>query len=139
MDFHEVSLHLYFTCYFIYQGTSTKRQRRELLRYSSQAVTCYYQSIHSKVEEIPLSALPKNTTSELADLFRTIFLTLNVKQGSCKSQLLKSFGLTQRGNLTRRLGGDWMVGPLGVLVSPFRPTYRIEGLGSRHHVEAARR
>jgi len=32
-------------------------------RYSSQAAaTCYYQSNHSKVEAIPLSALPKNTT-----------------------------------------------------------------------------
>jgi len=28
--------------------------------------TCYYQSNHSKVETILLSALPKNTTSELA-------------------------------------------------------------------------
>jgi len=35
---------------------------------SSQAVTCYYQSNHSKVEAIPLSALLKDTTSELADL-----------------------------------------------------------------------
>jgi len=34
--------------------------------------------------------------------------------------------------------GDWMVGPLGVVVSPFRPTSRIEG-GPHHHVEAARR
>jgi len=28
---------------------------------ASQAVTCYYQSNHSKVEAIPLSALPKDT------------------------------------------------------------------------------
>jgi len=35
---------------------------------SSQATTCYYQSICSKVEAIPLSALPKDTTSELAGL-----------------------------------------------------------------------
>jgi len=35
---------------------------------SSQAVTCYYQSNHSKVEEILLSALPKDTTIELAGL-----------------------------------------------------------------------
>jgi len=28
------------------------------------AATCYYQSNHSKVEAIPLSALPKDTTSE---------------------------------------------------------------------------
>jgi len=35
---------------------------------SSQAATCYYQSNYSKVDAIPLSALPKDTTSELADL-----------------------------------------------------------------------
>jgi len=34
----------------------------------SQAATCYYQSNHLKLEAIPLSALPKDTTSELADL-----------------------------------------------------------------------
>jgi len=45
---------------FICQGTSTRRQ--------SQAATCYYQSNHSKVEAIPLSALPKDITSELAGL-----------------------------------------------------------------------
>jgi len=38
-------------------------------RSSSQTATCYYQFKHSKVEAIPLSALPKNTTSELAGLF----------------------------------------------------------------------
>jgi len=33
------------------------------------AATCYYhQSNHSKVETISLSALPKDTTSKLADL-----------------------------------------------------------------------
>jgi len=38
-------------------------------RSSSQAATCcYYQSNHSKVEAITLSALPKDTTSELAGL-----------------------------------------------------------------------
>jgi len=37
-------------------------------RSSSQAATCYYQSNHSKVESIPLSAVPKDTTSELACL-----------------------------------------------------------------------
>jgi len=37
-------------------------------RSSSQAVTCNYQSNHLKVETIPLSALPKDTTSELAGL-----------------------------------------------------------------------
>jgi len=39
------------------------------LRSSSQATNCYYQSNQSKVETIPLSALPKDTTSELAGLF----------------------------------------------------------------------
>jgi len=37
---------------------------KEPFRSSSQAATCYYQSNHSKVEAIPLSALPKDTTSE---------------------------------------------------------------------------
>jgi len=43
--------------------------------FSRQAATCYYQSNHSKVEAIPLSALPKGTTSKLAGLssqFHTI-------------------------------------------------------------------
>jgi len=54
-----------------------------LLRYSSQATTCYYQFNHSKVEAIPLSALPKDTTSESAGLSAQYpFLILNVKQGS---------------------------------------------------------
>jgi len=39
-----------------------------LFRSSSQAATCYYQFNHSKVEAISLSALPKDTTSELASL-----------------------------------------------------------------------
>jgi len=37
-------------------------------RSSSQAATCYYQSNHSKVEAIPLSALHNDTASELAGL-----------------------------------------------------------------------
>jgi len=32
---------------------------------SEVTATCYYQSNHSKVEAIPLSALPKDITSEL--------------------------------------------------------------------------
>jgi len=68
----------------------------------SQAATCYYQSIHSKVEAIPLSALPKDTTSELAGLsIPNPFSMLNVKQGSCEYKLLKSFGPTQPGNRTQ--------------------------------------
>jgi len=38
-------------------------------RSSSQAATCYFKSNHSKVEAIPLSALLKDTTSELACLY----------------------------------------------------------------------
>jgi len=41
-------------------------------RSSSQAATCSYQSNHSKVVAIPLSALPKDTTSELAVYLHTI-------------------------------------------------------------------
>jgi len=35
---------------------------------SSQATTCYYQSNHANIEAFLLSALPKDTTSELAGL-----------------------------------------------------------------------
>jgi len=37
-------------------------------RFSSQAAICYYQSNHSNVEAISLSALPKDATSELGTL-----------------------------------------------------------------------
>jgi len=48
----------------------------------SQATTCYYQSNHSKVEAILLSALTKDTTSELAGLSSHYsFFLLNLKQG----------------------------------------------------------
>jgi len=68
---------------------------------SSQAATFYYQFNHLKVEEIPLSALPKDTTSELVGLSSHYpFFMLKVKQGSCEYQLLKSFGLTRPGNRT---------------------------------------
>jgi len=40
-------------------------------RFSSHAATCYNQSNHSKVEAIPLSDLPKDTTSELTDHLHT--------------------------------------------------------------------
>jgi len=69
------------------------------LRYSSQAVTCYYQSNHSKVEAIQLSALPKDTIRKFAGLSSHCpFSMLNVKQGSCKYQVLKCFGLTRPGS-----------------------------------------
>jgi len=45
-----------------------QKQRRKLLLSLSQAATCCYQSNRSKIEAIPLSALPKDTTSELAGL-----------------------------------------------------------------------
>jgi len=53
---------------FICQGTSTRRQRKDLfgLRVKLPPVTTM--SNHSKVEAIPLSALLKDTTSELAGL-----------------------------------------------------------------------
>jgi len=37
------------------------------------------------------------------------------------------------------IGGDRMAGPLGVVVSPFRPTSWIEGRRPHHRVEAVRR
>jgi len=61
----------------------------------------YYQSNHSKVEAVPLSALPKDTTSELASLSSRYSFLLNVMQESCEFQLLKSFGLTRPGNRTQ--------------------------------------
>jgi len=42
--------------------------RPSLNIFKNQAATCYYQSNHSKVEAIPLCALPKDTTSKLAGL-----------------------------------------------------------------------
>jgi len=51
---------------FICRGTSFRRQQSDLfgLRVKLPHVTAN----HSKVEANPLSALPKNTTSELASL-----------------------------------------------------------------------
>jgi len=73
----------------------------------SQAATCYYRSYHSKIEAIPLSALSKDTVSELADLSsRYPFVMLNVKHGSYEYQLLKSFVLTWPGNRTYLLRGE---------------------------------
>jgi len=65
-------------------------------RSSNQAAICYYQFNHSKVEAITLSALPKDTTSELFCISsHYLFFMLNVNHGSCEYQLLKSFGLTR--------------------------------------------
>jgi len=64
-------------------------------RSSSQAATCYYQSNHSEVEAIPLSTLPKDTTSEPVGLSSHYpFLMLNVKQGSCEYQLFIKYYLS---------------------------------------------
>jgi len=53
-----------------------------------KSVTCYYQSNYSNIEVISLRVLPKDTTSELADLpSHYPFLMLNVKQESCDYQL----------------------------------------------------
>jgi len=68
------------------------------LRSSSETATCYYQSNHSKVEAIPLSALPKDTIrANLPAYLHAIPLMLNVKQGSCEYQHFKYFGLTRPG------------------------------------------
>jgi len=51
------------------------RDSEVTLWYSSQAATCYYLSNHhSKVGAIPLSALPKDATSELAGLIFALSL-----------------------------------------------------------------
>ena len=44
---------------------------------------------------VPLSALPKDTTSKVIGLSFTLFLVmLSAKQGSCEYHFLKSFGMT---------------------------------------------
>jgi len=53
---------------------------------SSQAAAWNFLSNHSKVEEIPLGVLPKDTISELAAYLYTIHLRW-VKQESCEYQL----------------------------------------------------
>ena len=45
---------------------------------------------------VPLSVLPKDTTSKFAGLFSTLSLfMLSAKQGSCEYHFLKSFGKTR--------------------------------------------
>jgi len=75
---------------------------QETVKWSSnQAVTSYYQSNHSKVvEAIPLSALAKDTISELSGLSLHSPFNAERQEGSSQYQLLKSFGLTRRGNRT---------------------------------------
>jgi len=53
---------------FICQVTSTRRQRSDLFGLRIKLSTVTTSLTHSKVEAIPLIALPKDTTSELAGL-----------------------------------------------------------------------
>ena len=47
---------------------------------------------------VPLSAMPKDTPSELADLFSTVSHKMPIaKQGSCGHHFLKSFSMTRQG------------------------------------------
>ena len=54
---------------------------------------------------IPLSTLPKDTTSKLAGLFFTLllFFMLSAKQESCEYHFLKSFGMTRLKERTQSL------------------------------------
>jgi len=75
------------TCSFICQDINNFDQEtvKRPFRTASQATTCYYQSNHSNVEATPLSACPKDTTSEISSLSSYYTsLMLNVKQGSCE-------------------------------------------------------
>jgi len=54
---------------------------------SNQAATCYYLSNHSKVETIPLSALPIDPISELVNI-HTVSLMLKDKQRNFVSLLV---------------------------------------------------
>jgi len=53
---------------FICQGTSTKRQQSDLFGFLVKLPPVTTNLVHSKVEAIPLSALLRDTTSELAGL-----------------------------------------------------------------------
>jgi len=80
----------YFLSMYLDQDTA-----EEPFRSSSESCHLLLQSNHSKLEAIPLSAFPKDTTSELAGLSANY---LNVKQESCEYKLFKSFGLIGQGN-----------------------------------------
>jgi len=87
----------------VYLPSCVGQETAKWLTYARQAASCYYQPNQSKIEAIPLSALPKETTSELASLsLHYPFFMQNVKQRSCEFQLLKSFDLTRPGNRTQR-------------------------------------
>jgi len=71
---------------FICHGTTTRRQRRDLFVCGMKLLlVTTSQSTQIKVEAIPLSALPKDTTSELAGLPSPyLFFMLNFMLGSCE-------------------------------------------------------
>jgi len=76
---------------FIGQGTTTRRQRRDLFSLRVKLPPVTISLITQKV--IPLSALPKDTTSELDGISpHYLFFMLNVRQGSCECQLLNVYG-----------------------------------------------
>jgi len=54
------------------------------LRSSSQVATCYYQSNHSKIEAVSLSALPNDTASELAGLSSITLSRFNAERQAGK-------------------------------------------------------
>jgi len=62
---------------------------KKSFRFSSEVVTCYYQSNHAKARGNLVSALPKDTTSELVGLpSRYPLFMLNIKKESCESRAL---------------------------------------------------
>jgi len=64
--------HICFVLTHLFVKVSRPRDSERTFSMLSQAATCYYQSNHSKMEAIPLSALPKDTASELTGLFSTL-------------------------------------------------------------------
>jgi len=65
-----VTILRFIVCCFARSFAKLPRQRDSEVTFAifESSATYYYQSNHSKVEAIPLSAFPKDTTSELADL-----------------------------------------------------------------------
>jgi len=78
----KIGLRYSFNC----QGTSTRRQQRDLFGFRVKLPLVTTSLITQiKVEAIPLSALPKDIASELAGLASHYpFFMLNVKQRSCE-------------------------------------------------------
>jgi len=71
-DYKFYNYKVIFSCKMTNLGLGTKLfvkvLDQETAKGPFRSATCYYQSNHSKVEAIPLSALPKDTTSILAGL-----------------------------------------------------------------------